>query len=84
MSADGLVTAMCTHGMDAAWCYLCHVDGYGVDPQVLWGLALDDDLEELAERPGPMSKELAGTCASSVKSSTSGTTRPSPSRRPRP
>lgn len=60
MSADGLVMAMCTHGMDAAWCYLCHVDGYGVDPQVLWGLALDDDLEELADRPGPMSEDLAG------------------------
>jgi hypothetical protein len=51
---------MCAHGMDATWCYLCHVDGYGVDPRVLWGLALDDDLEDLSEEPGPMSEELAG------------------------
>jgi hypothetical protein len=36
------------------------VDGYGVDPQVLWGLALDDDLEELSERSDPMSEDLAG------------------------
>jgi hypothetical protein len=60
MSADGLVIAMCTHGMDEAWCYLCHVDGYGVDPQVLWGLALDDDLEELAQGSSPMGEDLAG------------------------
>lgn len=60
MSADGLVTTMCSHGMDAAWCYLCRVDGYGVDPQVLWGLALDDDLYELAQRAGPMDDDLAG------------------------
>jgi hypothetical protein len=51
---------MCTHGMDAAWCYLCHVDGYGVDPQVLWGLALDDDLYDLAQVTAPMGAELAG------------------------
>jgi hypothetical protein len=51
---------MCTHGMDAAWCYLCHVDGYGVDPQVLWGLALDDDLYDLAQVTAPMGEELAG------------------------
>ncbi len=52
--------AACTHGLDPAWCYLCHVDGYGVDAQVLWGLALDEDLDELARRPGPMGEDLAG------------------------
>jgi hypothetical protein len=31
-----------------------------VDPRVLWGLALDDDLEDLSEEPGPMSEDLAG------------------------
>jgi hypothetical protein len=60
MSADGLVITMCAHGLDTAWCYLCHVDGYGVDPQVLWGLALDDDLEAMSERRDPMSEDLAG------------------------
>jgi hypothetical protein len=58
--ADGPVMAACTHGMDAAWCYLCRVDDYGVDPRVLWGLALDEDLEALQERPGPMTEDLAG------------------------
>jgi hypothetical protein len=53
-------TGMCTHGLDAAWCYLCHVDGYGVDPQVLWGLALDDELEALSESSEPMDEDLAG------------------------
>jgi hypothetical protein len=52
--------AACTHGMDAAWCYLCHVDGFGVDPQILWGLALDEDLYELAARPGSMDEDLTG------------------------
>lgn len=58
--ADGLVMAACTHGMDAAWCYLCRIDAYDVDPQVLWGLALDDDLELLEDTPGPMDEDLAG------------------------
>jgi hypothetical protein len=36
------------------------VDSSGVDPQVLWGLVYDDDLEELCERSGPMEPDLAG------------------------
>lgn len=49
----------CVHGMDAAWCYLCRIDGFGVDPQVLWGVALDEDLVDEAREPGPMPPALA-------------------------
>lgn len=52
--------AACSHGMDAAWCYLCRVDNEGTDPHVLWGLALDDDLELLETSTDPMTPEMAG------------------------
>src|SRR5262245_31831525 len=52
--------AACAHGMDAAWCYLCRVDNEGTDPHVLWGLALDDDLELLETSAAPMSDDMAG------------------------
>jgi hypothetical protein len=50
----------CTHGMDQTWCYLCRVDAFGVDPQVLWGIALDEDLAEEVREDGPMIPALAG------------------------
>jgi hypothetical protein len=46
--------------MDAAWCFLCRVDAYDVDPQVLWGLTLDDELDLLETTPGSMDEDLAG------------------------
>jgi hypothetical protein len=49
----------CTHGMDAAWCYLCRVDASGIEAQVLWGIALDDDLVEESGDDGPMAPALA-------------------------
>jgi hypothetical protein len=49
----------CIHGMDASWCYLCRVDAFGVDPQVLWGIALDEDLAEETREEGPMIPALA-------------------------
>lgn len=51
--------AQCTHGMESSWCYLCRVDHFGVDAQILWGVALDDDLAELQSDPGPMSADVA-------------------------
>lgn len=45
--------------MESAWCYLCHVDGYGVDPQIPWGLALDDDLDDLQRSAAPMDEALS-------------------------
>lgn len=48
------------HGMEPAWCYLCRVDTYGVDPQILWGIALDDDLPDLPTTTGPMTPDIAG------------------------
>ena len=46
--------------MDPAWCYLCRVDRAGVDPQVLWGIALDEELADLAAERGPMSPAISG------------------------
>jgi hypothetical protein len=46
--------------MDDAWCYLCRMDTLGVDPQVLWGIALDDDLGPLERSDAPMTEEIAG------------------------
>ncbi len=51
--------AGCVHGMDPTWCYLCRVDGVGTDPQILWGIALDDDLTDLQADRGPMSADVA-------------------------
>jgi hypothetical protein len=45
--------------MDLAWCYLCRVDRYGIDPQILWGI-IDDELADEARDPGPMVPELEG------------------------
>ena len=59
MHADGPSMGPCTHGMDAAWCYLCRIDGYGVESQVLWGI-LDDELADEARDRGPMVPELEG------------------------
>jgi len=28
----------CQHGMDPSWCYLCRIDGSGVDAHTAWGL----------------------------------------------
>jgi hypothetical protein len=57
--ADGPTMDGCTHGMDAAWCYLCRIDRYGIDPQILWGI-LDDELADEAHDTGPMVSELEG------------------------
>jgi hypothetical protein len=46
--------------MDPAWCYLCRVDGFGVDPRLLWGIAVDDELEDRRSSEAPMSLELHG------------------------
>ena len=46
--------------MESEWCYLCRVDDFGVDPQILWGIALDEDLSDLRSDPGPMTSEVAG------------------------
>ena len=45
--------------MDATWCYLCRVDAAGGDPQVLWGIALDDDLPSWTAETGPMPPPVA-------------------------
>src|SRR4029077_4645859 len=58
--ADGSQMAGCTHGMESEWCYLCGVDDFGVDPQILWGIALDDRLSDLRSHPGPMTPDVAG------------------------
>src|SRR5262245_27922049 len=59
MHADGPAMDTCAHGMDASWCYLCRIDGYGVEPQVLWGI-LDDELADERRDTGPMVPELEG------------------------
>jgi hypothetical protein len=46
--------------MDPTWCYLCRVEDVNVDPQILWGIALDDDLTELQAERGPMTPDVAG------------------------
>ncbi len=46
--------------MDPSWCYLCVVDDFGVDTQVLWGVALDEDLADLERSKGPMTVDMAG------------------------
>lgn len=52
--------AGCVHGMETTWCYLCRVEGVDVDPQVLWGIALDEDLAGLQAEGGPMTPDVAG------------------------
>jgi hypothetical protein len=47
------------HGMEPGWCYLCRVEDCGVDPQIVWGIALDEDLPELRFAPGPMTPDVA-------------------------
>ena len=59
MPADGLAVDGCTHGMDAAWCYLCRIDRSGIDPQILWGIT-DEELGDEAHDEGPMVPELEG------------------------
>ena len=46
--------------MDPTWCYLCRVEGVDVDPQILWGIALDEDLADLQAEHGPMTPDVAG------------------------
>jgi hypothetical protein len=46
--------------MESAWCYLCRVDDFGIDPQILWGIALDEDLPDLRSIKGPMAPDVAG------------------------
>ena len=46
--------------MESEWCYLCGVDDFGVDPQILWGIALDDHLSDLRSDPGPMTPDVGG------------------------
>ena len=46
--------------MDSTWCYLCRIEAVDVDPQILWGIALDEDLAELRAERGPMAPDLAG------------------------
>jgi hypothetical protein len=36
----------CRHALDPGWCYLCRIDGAGVEPHVAWGLE-DWDPEQL-------------------------------------
>jgi hypothetical protein len=59
MPADGLAVNGCSHGMDPAWCYLCRIDGFGLDPQILWGIN-DDELADEAHDDGPMVAEVEG------------------------
>jgi hypothetical protein len=59
MHADGPAMDRCAHGMDVSWCYLCRIDTFGVEPQVLWGI-LDDELADERRDPGPMVPELEG------------------------
>lgn len=59
MHADGATMDGCTHGMDPAWCYLCRIDRYGVDPQILWGI-IDEELSDESHDQGPMVPELEG------------------------
>jgi hypothetical protein len=51
--------AGCAHGMEPTWCYLCRIDGADVDAQILWGIALDDDLADLEADRGPMTPDVA-------------------------
>ena len=46
--------------MDPTWCYLCRVEGVDVDPQILWGIALDEGLADLQAEHGPMTPDVAG------------------------
>ncbi len=50
----------CAHGMDAPWCYLCRIDSFGVEPQVLWGIGWTTSSPTSDADPGPMVPELAG------------------------
>lgn len=43
ISAEALGMESCVHGMGPAWCYLCRVDGSGLDPRTAWGLDLTGD-----------------------------------------
>jgi len=58
--ADAMEMAGCTHGMEPAWCYPCRVDAAEVDPQILWGIGLDEDLAALQTQHGPMTPDVAG------------------------
>jgi hypothetical protein len=46
--------------MDPTWCYLCRIETVDVDPQILWGIALDEDLTDLQAEQGPMTPDVAG------------------------
>ena len=45
--------------MEPTWCYLCRVDAAGGDPQILWGIGLDEDLAALDRATGPMTPDVA-------------------------
>jgi hypothetical protein len=45
--------------MESTWCYLCRVEAVDVDPQILWGIALDEDLTDLQGERGPMTADVA-------------------------
>ncbi|MGZ4149507.1 MAG: hypothetical protein ACXVQJ_05670 [Actinomycetota bacterium] len=52
-------TDACTHGLDAAWCYLCRIDGSGVPARVAWGLDDPDWIDDPSQLPGPMDPDRA-------------------------
>ncbi|HTG47975.1 MAG TPA: DUF3072 domain-containing protein [Actinomycetota bacterium] len=44
----------CTHGMDAAWCYLCRIERGPADPRVAWGLGSSSPAEDELPASAPM------------------------------
>ncbi|MBI3647157.1 MAG: hypothetical protein HY240_00095 [Actinobacteria bacterium] len=50
----------CGHGMDRSWCYLCHLEGGGVDPRTAWGLDAEDGPVPWERRREPMTETQAG------------------------
>lgn len=56
--ADASKMAGCTHGMEPTWCYPCRIDAAEGDPQILWGIGLDEDLAALQAMPGPMTPDV--------------------------
>jgi hypothetical protein len=45
--------------MDSTWCYPCRVEAAEGDPQILWGIGLDEDLASLQAESGPMTPDVA-------------------------
>ena len=51
----------CRHGMDPAWCYLCHVEEIATDPVTAWCQDVVDVTDRPSEsRRGPMTPSQAG------------------------